>query len=69
MLIDSHCHFHLIDGYPDNFPTLLAQAKAQGVGRFFKRGGDDRAYPILAELAKHPEYIHIRWHASKRSAG
>lgn len=66
MLIDSHCHFHLIDGYPNNFETLFAQAKAQGVGRFLNVAVTIEAYPILAELAKHPEiYISAGMHPNE----
>lgn len=54
MLIDSHCHFHLIDGYPENFDALYQRAQSMGVGQFLNVAVTIEGYDGLVELAKHP---------------
>lgn len=54
MLIDSHCHFHLIDGFPNNFDALYEHAQSMGVGHFLNVAVTIDAYDTLLELAKHP---------------
>lgn len=54
MLIDSHCHFHLIEGYPDNFETLYTRAKEMGVKGFLNVSVTIESYPVLLSLTQYP---------------
>lgn len=55
MLIDSHCHFHLLEG-PDSADSALAEAKANGVSYFLNVAIDPSEHTRLCDFsARHPE--------------
>jgi TatD DNase family protein len=52
MLIDSHCHFHLIPGFPDNFEALYKNAVSQNVGHFLNVAVTIEEHDTLVKLAE-----------------
>lgn len=55
MLIDSHCHFHLLEG-PESADSALAEAKAAGVSYFLNVAIDPSEHARLCAFsARHPE--------------
>ncbi len=52
MLIDSHCHFHLVPGYPENFEELYARAKSVGVSNFLNVAISIDDHETLLTLSK-----------------
>ncbi len=53
MLIDTHCHFHLIPGFPENFKSCYERAQAAGVEQFLNVAVALDEHDILLDLAQY----------------
>lgn len=61
-LVDSHCHFHLLEAGPENIEPALEEARDSGVGHFLNVAVDVERHDMLRELSR-------RWPQVAISAG
>jgi TatD DNase family protein len=59
MLIDSHCHLDHLDLTQHDLPTILAEAKAVGIGYILAPGVDLEHFPHILEIANKYENIGV----------
>lgn len=55
MLVDSHCHFNLLnlDLFPEKIPGILNQAKSLGVEFFLNVGTEPQNWQAVIDIANH----------------
>jgi TatD DNase family protein len=51
-LVDSHCHFHLLENGPENIRSVLDEANRNGVDRFLNVAVDVERHALLKELTR-----------------